>query len=171
MKFPLLACALAAGIFALTAVCGPNSGNGTRGSVAYAAGAPDLSSVPNTTVVNGKTVKLKVMADGLRYYDIKLGTGAHPAVGQTVEVLYYGTLVDGTLFDASEKHGGTPIGFPIGVGQVIKGWDEGVPSMKIGGKRRLVIPASLGYGATGTPGGPVPPNATLIFDIVLVGAK
>jgi peptidylprolyl isomerase len=85
-------------------------------------------------------------------------------------VQYYGTLVDGTKFDASQDHGGAPIDFPIGVGQVIKGWDEGVPPMKIGGKRRLIIPGNLAYGAN-SPTPTIPPNATLIFDIVLVGVK
>jgi peptidylprolyl isomerase len=171
MKFHLLAGVLAAGILAVTAVGGPNSGAGPSPNAAYAAGSPDLTSVPTTTVVNGKKVKLKVMADGLRYYDIKVGTGPSPKIGQTVSVQYYGTLVDGTKFDASQDHGGAPIDFPIGVGRVIKGWDEGVPPMKVGGKRRLVIPGNLAYGPNPPPGAPIPPNGTLIFDIVLVGVK
>jgi FKBP-type peptidyl-prolyl cis-trans isomerase len=133
--------------------------------------AVDLTSVPNTTVVNGKTVKLVKMADGLRYYDIKVGKGPQPKVGQTVSVTYYGTLLDGTVFDASQNHGGAPIDFPIGVHQVIAGWDEGVPPMHVGGKRRLVIPGNLAYGPNPPPGAPIPPNATLVFDIVLVGVK
>lgn len=130
----------------------------------------NYTSVPKTTVVNGKKVKLKSYADGLEYYDIKVGSGPHPAVGQTVSVKYKGSLVDGTVFDSSDLHGGTPIDFPIGVGQVIKGWDEGVPPMKVGGVRRLVIPGDLAYGPN-SPTPTIPPNATLIFDITLVAVK
>ncbi|HEY3329141.1 MAG TPA: FKBP-type peptidyl-prolyl cis-trans isomerase [Capsulimonadaceae bacterium] len=132
--------------------------------------AADVSKVPDTTVVDGKTVKLKSTPDGLKYYDIKVGKGANPKVGETVSVQYSGKLLDGTEFDSSYSHGGVPIDFPIGVGQVIKGWDEGVPTMKIGGKRRLVIPADLAYGAN-PPTPTIPPNATLIFDIELVAVK
>ena len=85
-------------------------------------------------------------------------------------VQYTGTLLNGTKFDSSYDHGGAPIDFPIGVGQVIKGWDEGVPAMKVGGKRRLVIPSDLAYGAN-PPTPTIPPNATLIFDIELVAIK
>lgn len=124
-----------------------------------------------TTVINGKKVTLKSLPSGLKYYDIKVGTGPHPKIGQTVSVQYTGTLLNGTKFDSSYDHGGQPIDFPIGVGRVIKGWDEGVPSMKVGGKRRLVIPGNLAYGANPPPGAPIPPNATLVFDIELVGVK
>jgi peptidylprolyl isomerase len=135
------------------------------------AAAQDVSSVPTTTVYNHKRVTLKSFPDGLKYYDIKVGTGVHPQVGQTVSVQYYGTLLNGTKFDASQDHGGQPFDFPIGVGQVIKGWDEGVPGMKVGGKRRLVIPGNLAYGANPPPGAAIPANATLVFDIVLVDVK
>jgi FKBP-type peptidyl-prolyl cis-trans isomerase len=134
------------------------------------AGTPDLTSVPSTTVVNGKTVKLKSYSDGLKYYDIKVGTGVHPKIGQTVSVQYYGALINGQKFDSSADHGGQPIDFPIGVGQVIRGWDEGVPPMKVGGVRRLVIPGSLAYGAN-SPTPAIPANATLVFDITLVAVK
>ncbi len=95
---------------------------GTRAAV------PDSSQMPDTTVIDGKTVKLKSTPSGLRYYDMKVGTGPNPKVGQTVSVQYTGTLLDGTKFDSSYDHGGKPIDFPIGVGQVIPGWDEGVPT-------------------------------------------
>jgi peptidylprolyl isomerase len=131
----------------------------------------DPTKVPDTTTIDGKTVMLKSMPDGLKYYDIKIGTGPNPKIGQTVSVQYTGTLVDGTKFDSSYDHGGQPIDFAIGVGQVIKGWDEGVPPMKVGGKRRLVIPGNLAYGENPPPGSPIPPNATLVFDIELVGVK
>jgi len=129
------------------------------------------TSVPDTTMVDGKSVKLTKMPSGLEYYDIKIGTGANPKIGQTVSVQYTGTLLDGTKFDSSYDHGGQPIDFPIGVGSVIKGWDEGVPTMKIGGKRRLVIPGALAYGENPPGGTPITPNATLVFDIELVGVK
>ncbi|MFN8445454.1 MAG: FKBP-type peptidyl-prolyl cis-trans isomerase [Caldilineaceae bacterium] len=106
---------------------------------------------------------------GLKYYDFVVGDGASPQAGQTVTVQYTGWLEDGTKFDSSFDHG-QPIQFIIGQGQVIKGWDEGVLSMKVGGKRQLVIPAELGYGANGA-GGVIPPNATLIFEVELLGVQ
>jgi len=148
----------------------PADATTTIGPPAAAQLAVDNTKVPTTTVIDGKTVKLKSLPQGLEYYDIKIGTGASPKIGQTVSVQYTGTLLDGTKFDSSYDHGGTPIDFPIGVGQVIKGWDEGVPPMKIGGKRRLVIPAALAYGDN-PPTPTIPPGATLVFDIELVAIK
>jgi peptidylprolyl isomerase len=106
---------------------------------------------------------------GLQYEDEKVGTGASPQKGQQVSVHYTGTLVVGKKFDSSRDRG-QPFTFVIGVGQVIKGWDEGVMTMKVGGKRKLVIPPALGYGARGA-GGVIPPNATLHFDVELLGVK
>lgn len=103
---------------------------------------------------------------GLQYVDIAEGTGAMPQTGQRVTVHYTGTLEDGTKFDSSRDRG-RPFTFQIGVGQVIKGWDEGVGTMRVGGQRKLVIPSELGYGARGA-GGVIPPNATLIFDVELL---
>jgi len=106
---------------------------------------------------------------GLKYIDLKEGTGATPQTGQTVEVHYIGTLENGTKFDSSRDRG-APFKFKLGVGQVIKGWDEGISTMKVGGRRKLIIPPDLGYGARGA-GGVIPPNATLIFDVELLGVS
>ncbi|MEA5452286.1 FKBP-type peptidyl-prolyl cis-trans isomerase [Leptolyngbya sp. CCNP1308] len=103
---------------------------------------------------------------GLQYVDVVEGTGAMPQPGQRVTVHYTGTLEDGTKFDSSRDRG-RPFTFQIGVGQVIKGWDEGVGTMRVGGQRKLVIPSELGYGSRGA-GGVIPPNATLLFDVELL---
>ncbi len=109
-----------------------------------------------------------VTPSGLRYTDIQEGTGPSPTRGQTVTVHYTGTLESGKEFDSSRNRG--PADFRIGVGAVIKGWDEGLMTMKPGGKRKFVIPAALGYGAAGRPPD-IPPNATLLFDVELIGIK
>jgi peptidylprolyl isomerase len=106
---------------------------------------------------------------GLKYIDLKEGDGLSPKTGQQVTVHYTGTLENGKKFDSSRDRG-RPFSFKIGVGQVIKGWDEGVATMKIGGQRILIIPAELGYGSRGA-GGVIPPNATLVFDVELLEIK
>jgi FKBP-type peptidyl-prolyl cis-trans isomerase len=103
----------------------------------------------------------------LKVEDLQVGTGAEAVAGKKVTVHYTGTLTDGSKFDSSLDRG-RPFDFPLGAGRVIKGWDEGVAGMKVGGKRRLTIPPELGYGARGFP--PViPPNSTLVFEVELLG--
>jgi FKBP-type peptidyl-prolyl cis-trans isomerase len=126
----------------------------------------NTSSAPSTSSpmrVNGQPT---TTASGLQYWDIVVGTGATAAAGNTVKVHYTGFLTTGAKFDSSRDRG-EPFSFPLGARQVIKGWDEGVAGMKVGGQRQLRIPPELGYGATGA-GGVIPPNATLIFDVELL---
>lgn len=111
----------------------------------------------------------KTTASGLKYDDLVVGTGPSPTSGHKVKVHYTGWLTDGTKFDSSVDRG-EPFVFVIDQGNVIKGWDEGVMTMKVGGKRKLTIPPHLGYGARGA-GGAIPPNATLIFDVQLLGVE
>ncbi len=111
------------------------------------------------------------LADGLQYEDVTVGTGATAKTGDSVLVNYTGSLTDGTVFDSNidPKFGHVqPFPFTIGGGQVIAGWDEGVAGMKVGGTRKLLIPANLAYGATPPPGAPIPPNAALDFTVTLV---
>ena len=130
-----------------------------------AAGAP--------TPAAAQAGKTMTTASGLKITDSKVGTGASPKPGQICVMHYTGWLYQdgakGKKFDSSVDRG-EPFEFPIGKHQVIAGWDEGVASMKVGGKRTLIIPPALGYGARGA-GGVIPPNATLIFDVELLGVK
>src|SRR5262245_2886727 len=122
----------------------------------------------------GGESKMQKSPTGLQWEDVKVGTGATPKPGQTCVMHYTGWLWEdgakGKKFDSSVDRG-KPFEFPIGQGRVIKGWDEGVATMKVGGKRTLLIPPQLGYGARGTPGGPIPPNATLLFEVELIAVK
>ena len=113
--------------------------------------------------------KIITTDSGLKYSDLKVGTGDKAKKGDTVEVHYTGWLLDGTKFDSSRDRN-QPFSFPLGAGQVIKGWDEGVAGMKVGGKRTLIVPPALGYGARGA-GGVIPPNATLKFDVELLDVR
>jgi FKBP-type peptidyl-prolyl cis-trans isomerase len=108
------------------------------------------------------------MSDELVIEDLRPGTGAAAKAGNTVSVHYVGTLTDGKKFDSSRDRG-KPFQFPLGAGKVIKGWDQGVAGMQIGGLRKLTIPPHLAYGAAGAGGGLIPPNATLVFEVELLG--
>jgi FKBP-type peptidyl-prolyl cis-trans isomerase FkpA len=148
----------AALLFAQTSTTGSTSGKSTTsgkgsGSAAVAPGY-------KTPKTPGKKT-----ASGVEYWDMKTGAGAEATTGKLVTVHYTGWLTTGKKFDSSV--GGEPFQFRLGQGDVIKGWDEGVAGMKIGGKRKLKIPPAAGYGARGA-GGVIPPNATLIFDVELL---
>jgi FKBP-type peptidyl-prolyl cis-trans isomerase FkpA len=121
---------------------------------------------PPETLAGGQEVTTE---SGLKYSDVVVGNGREAALGDTATVHYTGWLTDGKKFDSSVDRK-EPFSFRVGAGQVIKGWDEGVTGMKVGGKRKLTIPPQLGYGARGA-GGVIPPNATLIFDVELLGLR
>jgi FKBP-type peptidyl-prolyl cis-trans isomerase len=122
---------------------------------------------PAITAVTSQPVVAEVT--DMKIEDMKAGTGAVAEAGKRVTVHYTGWLTNGTKFDSSKDHG-QPFNFQLGAGQVIKGWDQGVAGMKVGGMRKLTIPPSLGYGANGT-GGVIPPNATLVFEVELLGVN
>jgi peptidylprolyl isomerase len=132
-----------------------------------------IGSTIMTDPSDAQSARPTTTSSGLQIIDTKPGTGATPRAGQTVTVHYTGWLYEngqrGKKFDSSVDRNET-FNFPIGQGRVIQGWDEGVGSMKVGGKRTLIIPAALGYGARGA-GGVIPPNATLIFDVELIGVR
>ena len=132
-------------------------------ALAFAVAA--LAAPPSSAQTQGKMV---TTASGLEYVDVKVGTGPE-AKGKTAVVHYTGWLPDGKKFDSSRDRG-EPFSFPLGAGQVIAGWDQGVAGMKVGGRRKLVIPSELGYGASGAPPD-IPPNATLVFDVELLGVQ
>ncbi len=132
-----------------------------------------LSAFTFNTAANAAGGNMTATASGLKIEDANVGKGASPKTGQTCVMHYTGWLYEdgkkGAKFDSSVDRG-QPFAFKIGVGQVIKGWDEGVASMKVGGKRTLIIPPELGYGSRGA-GGVIPPNATLIFDVELLDVE
>jgi FKBP-type peptidyl-prolyl cis-trans isomerase FkpA len=128
---------------------------------------PETATFAPALGVNVPTMRKS--ASGLLVQDVAPGSGATAKAGDTVSVHYSGYLVDGTKFDSSRDRD-EPITFPLGRGAVIEGWDEGVAGMRVGGKRKLVIPPSLGYGTRGA-GGVIPPNAILVFDVELTDVR
>lgn len=146
----------------------------SRGLVfAFAAALSCAAIVLPSSSAMSESAKIVTTSSGLKIDDTKVGTGASPQRGQTCVMHYTGWLYEngakGRKFDSSLDRN-QPFEFPIGMGRVIKGWDEGVASMKVGGKRTLIIPPELGYGARGA-GGVIPPNATLIFEVELLDIK
>jgi peptidylprolyl isomerase len=141
-----------------------------QGGVA-GAGPGAATSTASTAGAEEKKVadEYQKSASGLQWKDLKVGEGVSPVTGQTVSVHYTGWLTDGKKFDSSRDRG-QPFQFVIGKGQVIKGWDEGVSTMKVGGRRELLIPPELAYGSRGFPGA-IPPGSTLRFDVELLGVK
>ena len=150
--------AVLASTFLVLAACRPDApASGAAGSSGFAA------------ELGVDTTALTRMPSGLRYQDVAVGSGEEATAGRTAVVHYTGWLPDGKKFDSSRDRD-EPFSFPLGAGQVIAGWDQGVAGMKVGGRRKLVIPPELGYGASGAPPD-IPPNATLVFDVELLGVK
>lgn len=130
----------------------------------YAAACDSPTSPSGPPQVTGDTITLE---SGLKYIEVRTGAGAVASVGDSVAVHYTGWLEDGTRFDTSREGNRGPIEFRVGTTRIIRGWSEGMPGLRVGGKRRLIIPPGLAYGAQGNPPA-IPPNATLIFDVELM---
>jgi peptidylprolyl isomerase len=167
---------LGCGILVLVFQFAGGTSAATAGSILSVESAAVVSPATPTSPSNSiamdnaeKQVPEITTASGLKYIEIVEGTGDTPVKGQTVSVHYTGTLESGKKFDSSRDRN-QAFEFQIGEGQVIKGWDEGLGTMKVGGRRKLIIPADLGYGSRGA-GGVIPPNSTLIFDVELLKIK
>ena len=154
-----------------TAASPTSSATSVVSTTTGAAGAPGSrgtesnGQAPGIPTLSGE---IKTTSSGLRYIDETVGTGATAAAGKVVAVHYTGWLTTGAKFDSSRDRG-QPFVFPLGAGRVITGWDQGVAGMNVGGKRRLIVPAGLGYGAQAN--GPIPANSTLIFDVELIAIQ
>lgn len=169
----LLAAAFAA--FLVTAACGYADPYGTTGPVANESPVHGTPTPGVDDFHAGDGMTPVTLPDGLKYIDLTKGTGALAHTNDIVVVQYSGWLIDGTLFDSSRSRN-QPFSFTIGQGQVIPGWDEGIPGLAVGGQRKLIIPAALAYGAQGqqdpnTGATIIPPNATLVFEVELISVK
>ena len=142
------------------------SSSNASGTTTTSTNTTSGTSATATTEAPAAASQEVTMPSGLKYTDLVVGTGPEATTGSMVSIQYTGRLTDGTQFDSSV--GKAPLTFRIGDGTMIRGWDEGVPGMKVGGKRKLTIPPALGYGARGA-GGVIPPNATLVFEVELLG--
>lgn len=155
----------AAALALLLTACG-----GTDRQSAGPADAPPsaIDTMKFAPTLNIDLTKFTRTASGLYYRDLVVGDGPEVQAGRTVVVYYVGSLPDGTIFDSAVP-GEDPISFGVGVGRLIKGWDEGIPGMKVGGKRQLIVPPELGYGSMAM--GPIPPNSTLVFTVDVVDTE
>jgi FKBP-type peptidyl-prolyl cis-trans isomerase FkpA len=160
MKLNLLTYSLVLCVVVLASACAKKEESNTPAQQSAAPAAQATAAAPAQPVADVTELKIE---------DTKVGTGAVAEAGKTVTVHYTGWLTNGTKFDSSKDHG-EPFLFQLGAGRVIKGWDQGVVGMKIGGVRRLLIPPNLAYGANGA-GGVIPPNATLVFEVELLGVN
>jgi FKBP-type peptidyl-prolyl cis-trans isomerase len=157
MRYPFIAGSLA--LVLLVAGCGSDT----------VTTAPDITKTTFAPSLNVDISTMTKTADGMYYADSVVGSGATAGPDNTVSVQYIGWLVNGTEFDASADHGGQPLQFTLGAGQVIPGFDEGITGMKVGGWRKLVIPPGLAYGRSGS--GPIPGNAILVFNVQLTNVQ
>lgn len=159
-------------VFAAASLCAAAAFGAETTSTASAPSMKDKETTaakPETSAKPAASGKEATLPSGTKYVDEVVGTGAEAKPGMQVSVHYTGTLTSGKKFDSSRDRN-EPFSFQLGGGQVIKGWDEGVAGMKVGGKRKLTIPPEAGYGARGA-GGLIPPNATLLFDVELLDVK
>ncbi len=164
----MLGCGILILVFQFT-VGAPAATAGATAQTSDLAALGQSTPTPSNLIAMDSTENQVTTASGLKYVEIAEGAGETPTKGQTVSVHYTGTLESGKKFDSSRDRN-QAFEFQIGEGQVIKGWDEGLSTMKVGGRRKLIIPAELGYGARGA-GGVIPPNSTLIFDVELLKIK
>lgn len=155
------------GLLTIAIVGCRQSGAVSESSETSASAAKAEATTPAAT--SGSDAQVVALPGGLKYQDLKVGDGALAESGKTVSVHYTGWLTDGTKFDSSLDHG-KPLDFQLGAGNVIRGWDEGVKGMRVGGKRRLTIPPDLAYGSAGAPGA-IPPDATLLFEVELLAVR